>query len=732
MRVSLMLLLCALPSNGQVSVLTYHNDLSRTGQNVEEAILTPSTVSSGQFGPLFRDVVDGQVYAQPLYMPEVNIPGKGIYNVVIVATEHDSVYAFDADRGATTPLWHVNFTNPALGISTATAASLQCDSIAPEIGITSTPVIDPTTQTLYVVAMTAEQSADNYVQRLHALDLSTGAEKPGSPVVIQASVPGIGDGNTIVRFKPGLYKQRAGLLLLNGVVYTAWSSHCDAGNYHGWLLGYDSKTLQQVGAFVVTPDWYQGALWQGGAAPAADSNGNIYVVSGNGTFTAASGGSDLGESIIKLSTMKGLTVTDYFTPFNNIELSETELDLGSSGALLLPDGTGSPAHPHLLVSGSKEGRVYLIDRDNMGHFQPGADTQIVQSVAAAVGPVIGVPAYFDNMIYFSGANDVLKAFPIANGVISDQPVSQSRFAFPAPGAVPSISAMGPRNGIVWLVDSAAQLHAFDATDLQRELYRGSTASYVKFSTPTIANGRVYVGTADSLVVFGLANSPSVWEIVDGASFEPGPAAPGSIVSIFGSNLTAHTATAPTTPLPTELEGFSLLVNGLPSPLFYVSPNQVNAQIPYEVAIGEQTAIATVAGSRLPPLALTIQLSAPNLWLSGSNHALMLNQDGAINGPGAPASPGSIVTVYVTGQGNLYPPIPSGSAAPQDPLIGVVAPISATVGGQAAEIIFSHMAPGMVGVLQVNLRMPGLVPGDYPLVVEIGASTSNVAMVAVGR
>ena len=731
MRVSLVLLLCVLPSNGQISVLTYHNDLSRTGQNVEESTLTPSTVSSGQFGPLFRDAVDGQVYAQPLYMPDVNIPGKGIYNVTFVATEHDSVYAFDADRGATTPLWHVNFTNPALGISTATAENLQCDSIAPEIGITSTPVIDPTTQTLYVVAMTAEQSADNYVQRLHALDVATGAEKAGSPVVIQASVPGMGDGNTMVRFKPGLYKQRAGLLLLNGVVYTAWSSHCDAGNYHGWLLGYDSKTLQQVAAFVVTPDWYQGALWQGGAAPAADAAGNIYVVSGNGTFTGARGGSDLGESIIKLSTMKGLSVTDYFTPFNNVELSETELDLGSSGALLLPEGTGSPAHPHLLVSGSKQGRVYLVDRDSMGHFQPEADTQIVQSIAAAVGPVIGVPAYFNHMIYFSGANDTLKAFSITNGLISDKPISQSLFTLPAPGAVPSISAMGPKNGIVWLIDSAAQLHAFDAMDLQRELYRGSTGSYVKFSTPTIANGRVYVGTADSLVVFGLANSPSVWEIVDGASFESGPAAPGSIVSIFGSNLTPQAAAALTTPLPTELEGFSLLVNGVPSPLFYVSPNQVNAQIPYEVAIGQQTAIATVAGSRLPPLTLTIQPSAPKLWLLGPNRALVLDQDGAINGHDAPASPGSIVTVYVTGQGNLYPPVPSGSAAPQDPLIGIVAPISATVGGTAAEIVFAHMAPGMVGVFQVNLRMPGLLPGDYPLVVEIGASTSNAAMVAVG-
>ncbi|HEX4595296.1 MAG TPA: hypothetical protein VH157_13530 [Bryobacteraceae bacterium] len=528
MRLAPTIFLCAIACSGQVSVLTYHNDLARTGQNLNETILTPSRVSSGQFGQLFSTAVDGQVYAQPLYFPNVNIPGKGVFNVVFVVTEHDSVYAFDADGTASTPLWHVNFTNSALGITTASAESLQCAAIAPEVGITSTPVIDSATGTLYVVAMTSDYTPDHYVHRLHALDVATGAERPGSPVEVQAAVAGTGDGNTMVRFSPGLYKQRPGLLLLNGVIYSAWSSHCDAGRYHGWLIAYDSKTLQQVGAFVDTPDWDAGSFWQSGAAPAADGNGNIYLVSGNGTFNADRGGSEMGESIIKLTTAKSLSVADYFTPFNAVALSQKEMDLGSSGALLLPDEAGSPAHRHLLVSGSKEGRIYVLDRDNMGHFQIGSDSQIVQSLESAIGQVFGIPVYFNNAVYFSGAGDAVKAFSITNGHLSTKPVSQSVTTLPFPGTVPSISAQGSQNGVVWMIDSSSQLHAFDASDLAHELYRGGVGSYVKFSTPTIANGKVYVGTKNSLVVFGLVNTGcGIVETVVNAAHRPDPCRPHS-------------------------------------------------------------------------------------------------------------------------------------------------------------------------------------------------------------
>jgi hypothetical protein len=291
------LLLCALWWNCHVSVLSYHNDLARTGQNLNETLLTPASVGSAQFGRLFSNQVDGQIYAQPLYLPGVIVPAKGIHNIVFVATEHDSVYAFDADNNLAAPLWQVSFLNPAQDVTTASAADLGCGSITPEIGITATPVVDPASGTLYVVAMTEESGS--YVHRLHALDVTTGGEKPGSPVQIQASVPGAGNGGNTVPFEPWLYKERAGLLLLNSVVYTAWSSQCDSGNYHGWIIGYNARTLQQSAVFADTPNWDAGAFWQGGAAPAADAQGNIYVVSSNGTFDANAGGSDLGEIIIK-------------------------------------------------------------------------------------------------------------------------------------------------------------------------------------------------------------------------------------------------------------------------------------------------------------------------------------------------------------------------------------------------------------------------------------------------
>ncbi len=606
-------LMCALWWNCQVSVLTYHNDLARTGQNLNETILTPASVSSPQFGQLFSYGVDGQIYAQPLYLPGVVIPGKGIHNVVFVATEHDSVYAFDADNYLAAPLWHASFLNPAQDVTTASASGLGCDSITPEVGITATPVIDPATGTLYVVAMTAEPSLGGYVQRLHALDVRTGAERPGSPVEIQASVPGLGDGNTTVRFKPWLYKDRAGLLLLNGVVYTSWSSHCDTGNYHGWIIAYkawssDAGALQQVAAYTNTPDWNAGSFWQGGAAPAADAGGNIYVASANGTFDANMGGSDLADSIIKLSISKTLAATDYFAPYDAGLLDVDNLDLGSSGVLLLPDGAGSAQHPHLLVSGSKSGTVYLLDRDNLGHFHPGTDDQIVQSMIGAVGPIFGIPAYFNNSVYFSAAHDQVKAFALHDGLLSTLPVSAGSETFAELGTVPSISASGARNGILWTIDPSAVLHAYDAADLTQELYRGSVGSYVKFSTPTIANGKVYVGTLHSLVVFGLKDQApaSVAAVVSAADFQPGPVAPGSFISIFGANLApGGTAFASAPPWSKSVKGTSVFVNGLAAPLLYVSPMQINAQVPLETPAGQAVVTIVAGGDVLPGIELDV-------------------------------------------------------------------------------------------------------------------------------
>jgi hypothetical protein len=499
-------------------VLTHHNDPARTGRNLTEIVLNPSNVNSAQFGKVVSYPVDGQVYAQPLYMEFVNLPGRGPSNMVFVATEHDSAYAFDADSNVganASPLWQKSFLGP--GVTTVPAADTPggCTQITPEIGITGTPVIDPVAGTLYVVAMTKEVNGGNatYVHRIHALDITNGNERPGGPVVVQASVPGSGDGGSTVTLIPRNYKERPGLLLLNGVVYTAWSSHCDAGIYHGWLIGYDAQTLTRVSVFNTTPDGGLASIWAAGGGPAADVAGNIYLTSGNGTFDANTGGRNLGDSFIKLSAVGGgLSAIDYFAPFNQAVLEQTDADLGSSGILLLPTKVGSAAHPHLMTSAGKEGRIYLLDRDNLGHFHAGSDSQIVQSLVGAITPLFSTPAYFNGSVYFSGVNDRLKAFSISQGRLSASATSQTATSFGYPGSVPSISASGLISGIVWAIENGGNvvLHAYDAANLAHELYNSTQAGprdnpggYVKFTAPTIANGRVYVGTANSLAVFGL-------------------------------------------------------------------------------------------------------------------------------------------------------------------------------------------------------------------------------------
>jgi hypothetical protein len=498
----------------QINVVTYQYDNTRVGSNLHEKILTPANVNSSQFGKLFTHTVDGTVYAQPLYMSHVEIEGKGVHNVVFVATEHNSVFAFDADdnNGANAaPLWQASFINPAKGFIAVPASDyLRCPAIVPEIGITSTPVIDPASGTLYVEAMTKEgnESSASYVHRLHAVDVASGKERPGSPVKIEATVRGKG-GEPVV-FNAKTQKQRPGLLLLNGVVYTAWSSQCERlAPYHGWVLGYDAATLKQVAVFNSTPNGAEGSFWESGVAPAADEK-NIFVVTGNGSFDRADGGPDLGQSYIKLSLGQSLSVKDYFTPFNVTRLNRHDIDLGSSGLILLPDEVGSQTHPHLLLGSGKEGRIYLLDSDHMGGFDPVSDHQIEQSVVGAVNSIFGKPAYYNQSVYFCGSPDKLKRFTLARGRIEEKPASESSVTFEYPGCVPTISANTSRDGIVWMIESESILHAYDALDLARELYnssqnaaRDALGEYVKFSVPIIANGKVYAGTQNSLAVYGL-------------------------------------------------------------------------------------------------------------------------------------------------------------------------------------------------------------------------------------
>ena len=501
------------PSNGFSGTFSQRNDIARTGQNLQEFALTPATVNPAQFGQLFSCAVDGYVYAQPLYVSNVALPGQGTHNAVFVATEHGSVYAFDADDATCVQLWMTSFIDPNNGITTVPSADVLTDNIVPEVGITGTPVIDSLTGTLYVVAATKESTT--YVQRLHALDITTGLETMGGPVVIQASVPGTGqesDGVNVA-FNPLRSLQRAALLLSQGVVYIAFASNGDSD--HGWLFGYDAATLQQVAALSATPNGSLGGIWQSGGGPAADATGNLYVVTGNGTFDLNMGGVDVGDSFLRLSTAAGggLTVADYFTPFNQADLAAGDLDLGSGGPLLLPDQADG-VHPHLVLAGAKDGNGYLVDRDQMGGFNATDNSQIVQTIPISDFEIFCTPAFWQNTIYFLAVTDVLKAFSLSGGLLATTPTSRAPTPFSFPGASPVISANGTTNGIVWALDynqgGPAVLHAYDATDVSVELYnstqvgsRDQAGPAVKFSVPTVANGKVYVAGQYQLTVFGL-------------------------------------------------------------------------------------------------------------------------------------------------------------------------------------------------------------------------------------
>lgn len=526
------LIAIACAGSAQVNVLTYHNDNARTGLNSSETILKPSNVNPSTFGLLFTLPVDGQVYAQPLYLSHVNIPGRGFHNVVYVATEHNSVYAFDADSNQGTnanPLWEVN-----LGPSVPNWDTGSGD-ITTEIGITGTPVISQRTGTIYVVAKTKEVDQNNntiYVQRLHALSVGTGAEKFGGPSVISGVVNGIGDGNDgagHVPFNSLIQHNRPGLLLVNNAraktspdyIYIAFASHGDNGPYHGWLMTYNGSTLKQTAIYNTTPNALTdtsgyplaaGGIWQSGGGLACD-NSNIYLSTGNGLFDPPTGA--YGDTILKIGTTN-LSVLDYFTPYNQDSLNRSDADLGSGGVMLLPRSVGSAAHPNLLIQAGKQGSVYLVDRQNMGQY--GISDNVVQELANGIGGVWGMPAYFNGNVYFGPVGSPLVSIPVANGSFPLNGVgSTSPNSFGYPGPTPSVSSNGTTNGIVWAIQTDAYanngpavLHAYDASNLATQLYssdatngRDQLTGAVKFNAPTIANGKVYVGAAYSVAVFGL-------------------------------------------------------------------------------------------------------------------------------------------------------------------------------------------------------------------------------------
>jgi len=497
-------------------VTTYHNDIARTGQNITETKLTQVNVNSQTFGLLRNLIVDGKVDAEPLYLSQLSVAGAN-HNVVFIATEHDSVYAFDSDTGA--QLWKVSL----LGTGETTSDNRGCDQVSPEIGVTSTPVIDRSAGAhgiLYAVAMSKNSST--YFQRLHALDVTTGVELLGGPVTIQATYPGSGansSGGQVI-FDPAQYKERAALLLLNGVVYTSWASHCDFNPYTAWIMGYNQTNLAQASVLNLTPNGDEGSIWQSGGGLAADPQGNIFALIANGTFDTALDANgfpsqqDYGNGFVKVATSGGaLKVADYFNMSSTVNESNGDVDLGSGGPMVLPDlNFGAASTLHLALGAGKDGNLYVVDRNNMGKFSPSSNNVYQELAGALPNGVWGVPAYFNSTIYYSDVNSTLKSFSISSGTLAATPV-ETTASFTYPGVLPSVSANGSSNGIVWVIENTgtAVLHAYAANDLTQELYNSNQASGGrdhfgsgnKFITPMIADGKVFAATTNSVAVFGL-------------------------------------------------------------------------------------------------------------------------------------------------------------------------------------------------------------------------------------
>jgi hypothetical protein len=523
---------------GFTGVFTQHNDNARTGQNLNETLLTTANVNTSKFGKIFSYPVDGQIYAQPLYVPNVSIPNQGVHNVLYVATENDTLYAFDADGLSPSILWSVSFISPP-SVTTLNCITLgfECN-VWPITGITGTPVIDPTTNTIYLLVRT--QESGNSIQRLHALDITTGAEKFEGPVEIAATVNGTGTGSSHgkVLFSTIHDNHRPGILLANGNVYIAW-----AGQAHGWVMAYDAETLKQVAVFNTTPNGTLGGVWQAGNGLATDSLGNIYFATGDGTFDASTGGLDYGDTLVK--TDANLNVLDYFTPMDQAcRLLPNDLDLGSGGPLVLPSQAGSFADE--IIESGKGGSpcdlfgstyavpIYLVNRDAMGTYHPTGD-QDIQTIEGTIHGYWSSPTYWQGptaqYIYYSGmtsetgGGDYLKQYTITDGLVSTAPIEQSANLFPV-GSTPSISANGTSNGILWTIERKdilsalpgthpGVLYAFNASNVSQVLYNSAQNKQLrdqggcanKFQTPTIANGKVYVGTQNELDVFGILPVP---------------------------------------------------------------------------------------------------------------------------------------------------------------------------------------------------------------------------------
>lgn len=725
------------------AVISANYGNARTNVNLSETNLTPTSVAGGAFGKIGSFPVDGQIYAQPLYVAGLAIPGQGTRNVVFVATMNNSVYAIDADApAATTPIWQVNLGPPA-----QTAEIPNLNDVSPLIGVLSTPVIDPNGQVIYVVAETFENGEPLF--RLHGLSLLNGQETQNGPVVIAATIAGTGGGASatgIVSFDAFWHLQRPGLALANGAVYVAFASHSDAGDYHGWLMAYSAKNLQQqIAVFNATPNGNGGGIWQSGRAPAVDSSGNIFVATGNGDFD---GQSNFSGVILKLSGAD-LSVLDWYTQAAWQYLNANDLDVGSTGPIL-SNGTNP------LVTGDKGGRLINLNAASLGHVETSRGADGFQVSTSGIFNLALWQTDQGTLLYQHDLNGFLKAYSVTPAGIVQTPVSTGTWKGDSWYQGMAVSSNGSSNGILWettgnhaLPGTPATLHAWNASDLTQEIWNSDLnpadvlGSFAKFVAPLVANGRVYVPTfSGQLVIYGLQSSvpdqtaPQIASVFNAGSLIDTPVSPGELVSIFGTNLGA--AIPPTFELdtdgqvPTLLGGTQVLFDGVPAPLLYSSANQIELVVPFEVAPPNTQMVLRNAAGQFAAASLPVSVASPALITAselGTGQISALNQDGSANSVLNPASVNSVVAIYATGLGQTTPVGSDGTIA--GAILPVPSlPVSVQIGGLPAYVLYAGAAPRTVeGVFQINVRIPPLVEtGSYiPVVLHTGyfASQTNV-------
>lgn len=728
-----------------VQVLTANYDNERTNANLQERTLNPSNVNKDSFGKLGSFAVDGQIYAQPLYVSGVTIPGKGLRNVVYTVTMHNSVYAIDADApGSLAPLWQVN-----LGPSVPSSV-LEFSDILPEVGILSTPVIDPVRQVIYVVSDTLESGQP--VFRLHALSLTDGHEMLNGPVKIAAAVAGVGDGsndNGTLPFDALQQLQRPGLVLANGNVYVAFGSHGDGGSFHGWMIAYGAADLRRVAVFNSTPNTYGGSFWQAGRAPALDKDGNLYAATGNGGFD---GQSEFGDSVLKLSG-KDLTLLDWYTPDNFQQLMDDDADLGSGGVILLPGLNG-------LLTAGKAGDMIMVDSTSMGHLGP-MDSPTAQSFTASGNGVFNL-AFWNQpgnpVLYVQEPFGALLAYGIKGGRLDPTVLSQTTPRTDTLFAGIAISADESAAGtaIVWQTTAdfnarqlPGTLHAFDATDLSRELWssdqipsRDTLGRFAKFVAPTVANGRVYVPTfSGQLAIYGLLSSAAaksdpgtlmITSVVNGASLVADAVAPGEVVAILGANLglmiTGNMQVGSNGLAASLLDDTTVTFDGIPAPMLYTSFSEIGAIVPFAITGPTTQVVVTYRGQSSAPFTLSVVPASPAVFSqdgTGGGQGAILNADGSPNSAN-PASRDSVITIYATGFGQTTPAGEDGKVVGALPLPTPVLPVSVQIDGQDADVIYAGAAPGMLhGYVQINVRIPASVtPGyDVSVAVKVGGYVS---------